>query len=94
MKTVTIQIGNSDDKLTQREWSEFVIEVNELVDANAANVHFFGAPSGWLVWQNVAWVIQFDDAVVQEAFQKKLIEIRKKYKQDSVAWTEGETLFL
>lgn len=24
MKTVTIIIGNSDDKLTQREWSEFV----------------------------------------------------------------------
>lgn len=94
MKTITIQVGNSDDKLTQREWSEFVIEVNNLIDTHASNVHFFGAPSNWLVWQNVAWVIQFDDAVVQDVFQETLRAIRTKYNQDSVAWTEGDTVFI
>jgi len=94
MLTITLQIGNSDDKLTQREWSSFVIEVSAIVEGNASHTHFFGAPSNWFVWQNVAWVIQFDDDAVKEIFKKKLIGIRKKYRQDSVAWTEGETVFI
>lgn len=94
MKTITIQIGNSDNKLSQEDWSAFAIEVNQLIDNNAANVHFFGCPPAWLPWQNIAWVIQFDDAVVEENFKKRLTEIRQKYEQDSVAWTEGETQFI
>lgn len=27
MNTICIQIGNSDDKLTQKEWSDFVKEI-------------------------------------------------------------------
>lgn len=94
MKTITLQIGNTDDKLSQQEWSSFVIEVSVIVEANATNTHFFGAPSNWFLWQNVAWVIDFDNEEVERIFKNKLIGIRKKYKQDSVAWTEGDTQFI
>lgn len=43
MKTVTIQIGNSDNRLTQVEWSEYVEKVNNLVRDCAYAVHFNGA---------------------------------------------------
>ena len=42
--TVTIQIGNSDNKLTQEEWADFVSAVSNAVSESEARVHFF-APS-------------------------------------------------
>jgi hypothetical protein len=38
MITYTLQIGNSDDKLTQKEWSEFVEAVNDLVKKFARKI--------------------------------------------------------
>jgi len=43
MKTITIQIGNSDDKLSQASWSEFVERARQLISVHSRVVHFFGA---------------------------------------------------
>ena len=46
--TATIQIGNSDDKLTQAEWSQFVASVDGHLCVNVTDTHFRGfAPGGW-----------------------------------------------
>jgi len=41
MVTVSLQIGNSDDRLTQKEWASFVRDIKEALVVNEAFVHFF-----------------------------------------------------
>lgn len=43
MKTATIQIGNSDDKLTQSEWSDFVSAIKDAVQRFSERIHFLAA---------------------------------------------------
>lgn len=90
MKTITIQIGNSDNKLSQSAWSHFIHEMNAVVAEYATQVHFFGGSRFDASWQNVAWVCvappERSDAL------KQIVErVRVSYQQNSVAWTEGDT---
>ena len=89
--TITIQIGNSDDKLTQIEWSNYVSEIQDMLVDSGTKIHFFGGSTTWSPWQNVAWVIDTNEA---QEIAAAVGQIRKKYNQDSVAWTEGSTLFI
>jgi hypothetical protein len=91
MKTITLQIGNTDNKLTQIEWSDFVGDIAIMLEKLDAKIHFFGGPMNWEIWQNVAWVFeaQNDNMIFQEVKR-----IRRKFGQDSAAWTEGDTIFI
>ena len=101
--TVVIQIGNSDDKLKQWEWAEFhnmvgaVIE--HYVESRLAEIHFAGASHGTESWQDAAWVITVvaGHGTVQDtidALRRRLIEVRAQYRQESIAFTVGETTFI
>ena len=105
MKTVTIQIGNSDDKLTQQEWHLFVSDIECEISLFSENIHFSGASQGNAPWQNYAFVFEFNDNKVKDSgvtvlgdqyklLKERLSIVGKKYKQDSVAWTEGTTEFI
>lgn len=96
MKTITVQIGNSDDKLTQKEWGAFVADTRETIERFAREVHFFGAPSNYAMWQNAAWVFTVDDDYIEliASLKKELADIREHYQQESIAWTEGQTVFV
>lgn len=91
--TITLQIGNSDDKLTQERWAQFVECCQDAVQRFCKAVHFFAASEGSKRWQNAVWVVEIDCA---GAFmlQKAIIKIRSDYNQDSAAWTIGHTLFI
>ncbi len=89
--TVTIQIGNSDDKLSQAEWSEFVAQVRAAIMDQCNGVHFAGGSSNWERWQNFTWVIEITEV---KRLQQMLRGLREHFRQDSVAWTEGKTHFL
>lgn len=92
MKTVTIQVGNSDNKLSQQEWSDFVSET-ECAIKNNLHVHFSGGSDCKSPWQNYAWVVVGNNEYL--AMVRNYIKIiREKYKQESVAWTEGTTEFI
>ena len=93
MITVSIQIGNSDNKLTQSEWGAFCNEVHALILAHEGQIHFSAPSVGWADWQNAAWVFVIDE---EQAIylQRYLSVVRAKYKQDSLAWTQGETIFI
>jgi hypothetical protein len=91
--TVTIQIGNSDDKLTQSQWCDFVRIIESLIDTNGTRVYFFGGPPTYARWQNAAWVFEIAPENT-ERLKRLLIELRGKWGQDSIAWTEGETEFI
>lgn len=93
MKTVTIQIGNSDDKLGQKSWSKFISEIRAIVGDHCGQVHFDGGSRFDSQWQNVCIV-----AEVQEIDQQKLCDkirnVRSKFWQDAVAVTFGETAMI
>ena len=93
MKTITIQIGNSDDKLTQMKWAHFYADVNHEITQAKARVHFAGPSPAQAAWQNACWVIEIDGSEAL-ALKAALIPLREQYQQDSIAWTEGETFFL
>ena len=90
MKTITILIGNSDDKLTQKDWATFSRYIESAVKSMSPSVHFNGRSLPDDRWQNAAWVIEIEDD--QAARLKEWIrEIKAHYKQESVAWIEGTT---
>lgn len=89
--TVVIQIGNTDNKLTQQEWSQFILEMREVIHQYLGTVHFFGGSATYEPWQNVCWVVEVNSL---DAFCKEATVLRQKYKQDSVAVTVGNTEFI
>lgn len=93
MKTITIQIGNSDDKLTQKEWSEFVCEMLNAIHIFSKEIHFGGGSASFEEWQNYAWVFVATKDQIKN-LKARIKPIREFYRQDSVAWTEGETDFI
>ena len=90
---VFVQIGNSDDKLTQREWSQFIEEVRELILLDSTVIgEWFSAPDQ--PWQNVCWMYEIAERN-RGADMSHLRRLCAKYRQDSIAWTEApRTLFL
>lgn len=90
---VFVGIGNSDNKLTQAQWSLFVGEVESVVKAHASQVHgaWFSRPDA--PWQNSCWCFETDLAVAEKA-KPLLANIGRFYNQDSVAWSEALTEFI
>jgi hypothetical protein len=93
MKTVIIQIGNTDDKLSQREWASFVDAVRDEIHLNAWEIHFSGFSSSDAPWQNACWVVSMDDDRLF-GLKQELCYFAHQYNQESIAWTEGITEFL
>lgn len=93
MKTITIQIGNTDDKLSQKQWAIFYAEVNHEVTQAKCQVHFAGPSPAQCPWQNACWVILIDGSEAL-TLRNALIPLRERFMQDSIAWTEGETQFV
>jgi hypothetical protein len=90
---VYISIGNSDDKLTQREWSRYVIAIAaEVVSIGKLHGTWFSAPA--TPWQNACWCVEFlNDKDAAEA--KEIAgQIRREHSQESVAWAIAETEFI
>jgi hypothetical protein len=93
MKTITIQIGNSDDKLTQMKWAHFYADVNHEITQANTRVHFAAPSPAQAAWQNACWVIEIDGSEAL-ALRATLSRLREQYQQDSIAWTEGQTAFV
>ena len=93
MITVTLQIGNSDNKLTQHRWMVFCNAVHSAILFWDGTIHFSAPSVGWADWQNAAWVFLIEEEKA-EKLRKAIKEIRETYEQESAAWTVGETLFI
>lgn len=88
--TVTIQISNSDNKLTQGEWAQFITEMRRAIQENCDKVHFIGGSDTFAPWQNACWVVAVPDENL-ERFRSIIVGVRRAYYQDSVALTCGNT---
>ena len=92
---VYVSIGNSDDKLTQREWHDFTESVDALL-SSATHTHGVWFSSPHSRWQNACWCVEFEDDypdVIAWA-RKRLGELAAEYRQDSIAWAVAQTEFI
>ena len=90
---VYISIGNSDDKLTQVEWSSFIIEmITRVVTLGNRHGEWFSTP--FAAYQNACWCVEFDNPTDLDEAREVTAEIREKYRQDSIAWAIAETEFI
>ncbi len=89
---MVILIGNSDNKLTQSEWAHYCAAVRNAVERHAFEVHFSGGSDWDAPWQNACWVIKPLDCC--DELEKELENIRKSFRQDSIAIMYGETKFI
>jgi len=65
------------------------------IAAFKGQLHFSGGSDNAKPWQNYCWVFLLDpDPLVTKSFKRQLKEIRERFQQDSVAWTEGITEFV
>jgi hypothetical protein len=95
MNTIAIQIGNSDDKLTQKQWACFVLELRSQVDRCDCQIHFWGASVNYEPWQNLCCVCTVPDREgLMERFLRGITNIRKRFDQESAAVLIGETKFI
>ena len=88
-----VSIGNTDNKLTQQEWSKFVEEMGEFIRQTADHIHFDGAPPNSAPWQNFAWLVEFHNGVYN-SFLPGITTIRERYKQDSAFVMFGKGMFV
>lgn len=87
-------IGNSDDKLSQREWSEYSTAFMAAVVELAGRVHgqWWSAPDA--PWQNACACFEAEPPALT-ALMERLTRLRATYRQDSIAWAEaGRVLFI
>lgn len=92
MKSAVIQFGNSDNKLTQQEWSNFIMAMRD-VTSNIYLTHFEGASFPDKPWQNYCIVLQLEEYNVDNLILSVQM-VREKFQQDSVAMLIGETMFI
>lgn len=91
---VHIAIGNSDDKLTQRQWAKFYEFTNIDIHRHADCVIGVWVSPATAQWQNAAWCIDINDPELIAALRKSLSELARLFVQDSIAWTPGVTEFI
>lgn len=84
MKTVTILIGNTDDKLPQARWSQFLGETDDAVNFLADRVEFAGFSHPVRPWQNACWVAVVDEGYIN-GLRGRLAELVRRYDQESIA---------
>ncbi len=93
-KTIQIAIGNSDDRLTQREWHEFVGAVDLLVRRLGDPIHGSWTSPSRDPYQNAAWALSVPSDAARDELRVELARIAGVFRQDSVAWNESHTEFL
>jgi hypothetical protein len=88
-----ISIGNSDDKLSQAEWSAFAQRVCITVRARASAIHgeWYSPPAS--PWQNMCVCAEFSDPDLPY-IRKELAGLRAAWQQESIAFAIAQTEFI
>lgn len=92
MTTVYVSIGNSDDKLTQARWAQFLWNFRDCMGRAATQVYgeWLSAPDS--SYQNACVAIATETPLTLKA---ALAALAHEYGQDSIAWAEApETEFI
>lgn len=91
-----VSIGNSDDKLTQKEWADFVADVDRIFATHYPEVHvhgrWFSAPD--VEWQSACWAIEYRAISASASLRSLLRTVTATYRQESIAWADATTTLL
>lgn len=93
MKIVSILIGNSDDKLSQMEWSIFVRDCDNAITRWSKEVHFSGGSSITSKFQNFCWVVELKENM-DKFLKDELLNLKILHHQSSIAVVTGEVELL
>jgi hypothetical protein len=91
--TVAVWIGNSDDGLSQRQWSEYINEVFGIIKDAAREIHFSDCFSNFDPQQNACFVFEIYEAGYSN-FCASLKLSREHHGQDSIAHIRGDAIFI
>jgi hypothetical protein len=83
--TVYISIDNSDDKLTQQEWSQYASAFADELGRWAVHIHGFWHSLPDSPFQNAAACVEIAVGDVESA-RRMLARLAADYRQDSIAW--------
>ena len=92
--TITICIGNTDDKLPQARWSAYCAAISDILWENQADIQFYGHSLANATWQNATWVVITESEEQFNNIQTRLMTARQAYDQDSIAFVAGQTEFI
>ena len=82
MSIYYISIGNSDDKLSQREWSSFIEDVDIVVKNYHVHGRWFSEPS--VPWQSGCWCVEAPEYAFS-GLRPVLALLADRYQQNSIA---------
>lgn len=82
---IFVMIGNSDDRLTQRRWVQFVAATDATLRVNMAAIHGSWRSMPDEPYQNACWCIEVAPEQV-EFLRDRLRHLAERFHQDSVAW--------
>lgn len=83
---VYVSIGNSDDKLSQEEWSNFWGDTSVSITSSGGEIHGAWMSHPGSRWQNACWCVEFEDPAQAEVVKLELRRLADTYRQDSIAW--------
>ena len=92
MNTVYISIGNSDDKLSQSEWADYIMAVTSVLSTHHVTIHGLWFSETASPWQNCCWCVECEDET--GVIRGELGAVAERFRQDSIAWAVAETEFL
>lgn len=92
MATGVILIGNSDNKLEQIVWSQYIAQVERLIHAFDV-VHFSGFSDPRAPWQNACWVFEMA-STIEADLTVALSKLANDFKQDSIALITGNSYLI
>lgn len=99
-QTILIVIGNSDDRLKQAEWAQYINDVDDWIDwaEEAPGVQVHGRWHSYpnTRWQNASWllVVSAEAEYAVRRLREELPVLCDKYGQDSIAFVVGDTEFI
>lgn len=93
MTTVHAAIGNSDDKLSQVDWSNYVEAFQRVMIAAATQAYgqWYSEPRS--PFQNACMAIEIKQGAIDD-LKSKLLDLRLRFGQDSIALNVSDTEFV
>jgi hypothetical protein len=86
VSTVYVSVDNSDDKLSQQDWFQFVRTVFRFLANEAHHVHgeWFSVPDSR--YQNACVCVEFAPDAHLDNVRETLAHIAEQFEQDAIAW--------
>lgn len=90
---IYVSIGNSDDKLSQKRWFEFVRNVDSVVRLRSLEVHgaWFSNPVS--PYQNACWCFEIWPSEAR-ILKTELAMLAHDFGQDSITWAPAKVEFI